>query len=56
MFRRIRNLRNRIKNLRGFELSEVVINGRIFEAHFTKKKEKTKEQKTNEVIDTLMNG
>jgi len=38
MFRIIKNVRNRIQNLREFELSKVVINGRFFEAHLTKKK------------------
>lgn len=54
MPRIIRNMRKRIRNLRGFELNEVVINGRIFELHF-KKRKKTKEQKTSKLIDILMN-
>ena len=46
------NIGNRIKNLREFELSEFVINGRIFEWHFTKKN--ATKRKTSEVIDLLM--
>ena len=43
----IGNVRKRIKNFRGFELNEIVINGRIFEWHFTRKRkriERTKRQ------------
>jgi hypothetical protein len=42
MFKRIRNLRNLIREARNFELNKVVLHGHFIEAHFKKKEEKTK--------------